>query len=153
MSGLSSFFKPEILWALAGLLLLLLEFMMPGLVIFFFGVGALIVAGLCLLFDLTINPQLIIFVVSSVVLLVCLRKWLKGIFMGHSASPQSPSQNLDEVIGQSAVTRTALEPGKVGRVEFHGADWNARAEVAIEEGVEVEITKQDNLTLLVKPKA
>ena len=38
--AIKDYLSPEVVWFLAGLALLILEFAMPGLVIFFFGVGA-----------------------------------------------------------------------------------------------------------------
>jgi len=46
--SIKEYLKPELIWFLAGLLLLLLEFAAPGLIVFFFGVGACIVAIVCL---------------------------------------------------------------------------------------------------------
>ena len=40
---IKDFMKPEIIWVLVGLLLLLMEFAVPGLIIFFFGLGAWVV--------------------------------------------------------------------------------------------------------------
>jgi membrane protein implicated in regulation of membrane protease activity len=80
---IKDFMKPEFIWAMVGLILLLLEFTLPGLIIFFFGVGAWIVAATCFFVDISVDAQLVIFIVSSVVLLLALRKWLKSVFVGH----------------------------------------------------------------------
>ncbi|MHC4858277.1 MAG: hypothetical protein ACYTBY_11000 [Planctomycetota bacterium] len=49
MDWIKDFMKPEFIWAMVGLILLLLEFALPGLIIFFFGVGAITtVAEKCL---------------------------------------------------------------------------------------------------------
>ena len=80
MDWIKDFMKPEFIWAMVGLILLLLEFALPGLIIFFFGVGAWIVAATCFFVDISVDAQLVIFIVSSVVLLLALRKWLKSVF-------------------------------------------------------------------------
>ncbi len=85
MEWLKEFLKPELIWFLIGLLLLLAEFMIPGLIVFFFGVGAWIVAVCCLATDITLNVQLLIFIISSMLLLVLLRSWVKGIFTGYAS--------------------------------------------------------------------
>ena len=66
MQELKNFLEPEILWFIAGLIMLLLEFAMPGLIIAFFGVGAWIVAVLCLFMDISLNMQLTVFLFSSI---------------------------------------------------------------------------------------
>jgi len=71
--SIKEYLKPELIWFLVGLLLLLLEFAAPGLIVFFFGLGACIVAVVCLLTDITLNTQLIIFIVSSFLFLLILR--------------------------------------------------------------------------------
>ena len=76
LADLEPFLKPEIIWALVGIILLLLEFMMPGLIIAFFGVGALIVALICFLTDISLNTQLLIFIVSSVLSFILIRQMI-----------------------------------------------------------------------------
>jgi membrane protein implicated in regulation of membrane protease activity len=150
MDTIKDFLRPEIIWFLIGLALLIMEFVLPGLIIAFFGVGAWIVALVCLITDIGINTQLIIFILSSVLSLMCLRKWLKGIFLGHTASKQDLKQNLEEFIGQRAVVKEKIKPKAGGKVEFHGTNWAARADEEIAEGTIVEVVGKDNITLKVK---
>lgn len=150
METLQEYLKPELIWFLIGLLLLLAEFAIPGLVIFFFGVGAWVVALLCAMMDIGINTQLIIFIVSSILSLLLLRKWLKGIFHGHSSDQQELTQDLAEFLGERAAVTIEITPPQPGKVELHGTDWNAIAEEAIPAGTRVEIIGKDNLTLRVK---
>lgn len=151
MDTIKDFLKPEIIWFLIGLALLIMEFALPGLIIAFFGVGAWIVALVCLITNIGINTQLIIFIVSSVLSLLCLRKWLKGIFLGHTGSKQDLKQNLEEFIGQRAVVKEKITPKAGGKVEFHGTNWLAEADEEIAEGTVVEIVSKENITLKVKP--
>lgn len=150
MDTIKDFLRPEIIWFLVGLALLILEFILPGLIIAFFGVGAWIVALVCLIIDIGINTQLIIFIISSVLALICLRKWLKGIFLGHAVSKQNLKENLDEFIGQKAVVKEKIIPKAGGKVEFHGTNWVAEADEEIAEGTMVQIIGKDNITLKVK---
>jgi len=150
MDTIKDFLRPEIIWFLIGLALLIMEFALPGLIIAFFGVGAWIVALVCLITDIGINTQLIIFIVSSVLALLCLRKWLKGIFLGHTVSKQNLKENLEEFVGQRAVVKETIKPKAGGKVEFHGTNWVAEADEEIAEGAVVEIIDKDNITLKVK---
>jgi membrane protein implicated in regulation of membrane protease activity len=153
MESLKEYLKPELIWFLIGLMLLILEFALPGLIIFFFGVGACIVALVCLITDIGLNAQLIIFIISSVLSLLCLRKWLKGIFMGHIVSKQDMTENLEEFIGQRAVVKEKITPETPGKVEFHGTNWEALADEEITEGTIVNIIGKDNITLKVRHKS
>jgi membrane protein implicated in regulation of membrane protease activity len=150
MDAIKDFLKPELIWFLIGLALLILEFALPGLIIFFFGVGAWVVALICLITDIGINTQLVIFILSSVLSLLCLRKWLKGVFMGHVKSKQDMTEELKEFIGERAVVKEKITPKAGGKVEFHGTNWAAEADEEIAEGTVVEIIGKDNITLKVK---
>ena len=148
--SIKDFLKPEVVWFLVGLVLLILEFAMPGLIIFFFGVGACVVAVVCLVTDIGVNAQLLIFIGASVLSLLLLRKWLKGVFLGHTASKQDLKENLEEYVGQRAVVKEKIVPKVGGKVEFHGTNWEARADEEIAEGTAVEIIGKDNITFKVK---
>ena len=99
MDSWQDWMKPELVWFIAGLAMLLLEFIIPGLIIFFFGVGAFVVALLCIFFDIPINYQLLIFLGSSVLLLVILRRELSNTFMGHVGFTMDTAENLDDFTG------------------------------------------------------
>ena len=68
-----------VIWIIIGFVFFLLEFVFPGLILFFFALGAWIVAILGLFVDMSINEQLIIFLISSIVTILLLRKWLSKI--------------------------------------------------------------------------
>ncbi len=153
MDTIRDFLKPELIWFLVGLVLLVLEFIMPGLIIGFFGAGAWIVAIICL-FSVyvasSINAQLIIFIIASVLSLLLLRKWLKGMFIGHTKSQQDLTEDMKEFIGEHAVVKEKITPKAGGKVELHGTNWEAEADEEIAEGTVVEIIEKNNLTLKVK---
>ncbi len=150
MESLKDFLKPELVWFLIGLALLLAEFITPGLIIFFFGVGAWVVAAVCLFTDISLNTQLVIFIISSILLLAALRRWLKGVFMGHVKASQNTREEMKEFIGEKAVVKKTIKPNLTGKVELHGTDWMAEADEEIAEGAMVEIIGKNNLTLKVK---
>ena len=150
MEAIRGYLEPEVIWVLVGIVLLLLEFALPGLIVFFFAVGAMITAAVCFFADVSLNAQLLIFIASSVVSLVLLRRWVKGIFMGHITSKQASRENLEEFVGQRVVVKEKVLPNLPGKVELHGTNWQAAADEEIEAGVVVEIIGKDNLTLKVK---
>jgi membrane protein implicated in regulation of membrane protease activity len=142
--------KPELIWFLVGFVLLMFEFALPGLIIFFFGVGAWVVATVCLVTEVELNTQLLIFLATSILSLVFLRTWLKGIFLGHSKSKQDMTQDLGEFVGEHAVVKEKITPNLPGKIELHGTRWAAQADHDIEEGMTVEVISKDNLTFKVK---
>ena len=150
MEQLKEFFEPQVIWCLIGLVLLLMEFVMPGLIVAFFGMGAWVVALVCLVTEISINAQLIIFIVSSVVLLLVLRKWLKGVFFGHVKGKQELTEDMKEYVGEKVVVTEAIGPSRPGKVEFHGTNWEAEADEEIAAGSMVEIVGKENITFKVK---
>jgi inner membrane protein len=147
---MQEFFTPPVIWFLIGLVLLLLELAIPGLIVIFFGVGAWFTA-LCLkFFHIGINVQLFIFLTSSILSLVILRKYLKNKFFRENMSAINDLD--DEFIGKTATTETALKTGTVGKIIFKGTTWNAISDSDIEVGKQVKITGKESITLHVTKK-
>ncbi len=134
-------------WLILGLLLLILECMVPGLVLIFFGLGALLTAVLTLLVELSFALQMLFFCSASVALLLGLRKLSKPILFGKS----SDAPDKEDFIGQRGSVTQAISPLQAGRVLLHGVEWSATAAEAIPAEHPVEITGRSNLTLEVKP--
>jgi len=135
-------------WLFAGVGLIILEVMTPGLVSLFFGLAALTVALITWLFPaLGQNLQWLGFCVFSVLYILLLRKSLKKVFNGEREVSDSPS---DEFSGKLAVVVEAITPNKPGRAEFCGTNWTAEAETEIPAGTSVRILNRKNLTLRVE---
>jgi len=98
-----------------------------------------------------IKCSIAFFIISSVLSLVCLRKWLKGLFKGFIVSKQKTSENIEEFIGKRAVVKEKITPQAPGKIEFHGTNWAAEADEEIAAGTPVKIIGKDNITLKVKP--
>ncbi|KAA3610426.1 MAG: NfeD family protein [Calditrichaeota bacterium] len=147
MESLNEWLKPEIIWFVIGLVLLILEFSAPGLIIAFFGFGAWVVAGVLLFVDISLTTQLLIFLISSILLLVLLRKTLKQVFKLDSFVDQNEE---DEFIGQHAIVTKKIGPNKPGKVEFKGADWVAESESELAVGTHVTITARESIKFIVK---
>jgi membrane protein implicated in regulation of membrane protease activity len=151
MEALKSFFTPEVLWFAAGVILLIMEFAAPGIFIMFFGAGAMITGLVCLIFDLSLTVQLIIFISSSLILLFALRKWLKKVFFGKKTEGDELDDVTDTFIGERAVVTDKITKAVTGRIELHGTEWTAEADEDISKGTTVEVIGKKNLVLKVKP--
>lgn len=141
------FLHAAVIWFIIGFVLFLLEFVIPGLILFFFATGAWIVAILTLFFDLSINFQLIIFVISSIITIVLLRNWVKKLIYGKNHSRELLE---DEFIGKTARAVSAISPGENGKIEFKGTSWPAASEDTIESGENVTIVGNESILLIVK---
>lgn len=145
-------FNAAFWWAIAGIALMLSEFMVPGLILFFFGIGALATALLSWLLPLNLEWQIAIFIITSLASLFSLRRLLKPIFTGRASGEEEPSSELSRLIGTQGDVTVEIAPGKTGRILLNGATWKAVSDQPICAGTTVEVTAQDNLTLTVKPR-
>jgi membrane-bound ClpP family serine protease len=144
--------NPALLWFLLGLALIFLEFVVPGVILVFFGIGAW-AAALTSYIGLTasLQSQLLVFGTTSVLLLVVLRKWIKGKFYGHVGDVQDQTKNIDEFNGQTVVVLQDVIPNKTGgAVEFKGARWRAVSDEPIKNGEMAIITGVDGIILQVR---
>lgn len=142
-----AFAHPGWIWILVGVILLVMELTLPGLLLFFFGLGAVVTGLAVFLLPLGLSAQLLLFSVLSVVMLLTLRRVLKPILYRKGAS----GPDSEEFTGRTARVTEAIAPPLAGAVEFNGCRWSARADAPIASGDWVAITGRDNLTLLVKP--
>lgn len=148
---MNSFFSPELLWVLAGIGMLFLELFLPGLVIIFFGGGALLTAlATALGLTPTLAAQLLLFIISSLVLLAVLRRMVQKIFRGKIFAGKVES-SFDAEIGRLVEVHETIDPNtERGKVFYQGSLWPARAKDAIPAGCSARITGRDNITLLVE---
>ena len=147
-------FNLTTIWFLLGLILVLSEFAVPGVILVFFGVGAWVVAT-STYFGITgsLESQVLLFSITSIALLIFLRKWIKGKFYGHVSDEQDLTQNLNEFIGKEVLVKNDVIPGEPGgKVEFKGADWSAVSDEYIQNGKLATITERNGLTLKIKEK-
>jgi len=149
MSDITGFFTPTVMWFLTGLVLLLLELIIPGFVIVFFGAGAWVTAIVCLIFDIGINAQMAVFTASSVLLLLLLRRYLRKQFFSEDKSVVETL--TDEFIGKTAVVESDIKKGFPGKVSFKGTTWSASSDAYIRKGQLVEIIGKESINLIVKP--
>jgi membrane protein implicated in regulation of membrane protease activity len=142
--------KPEVFWFAIGLVCLLMELVIPGFFIFFFGVGAWTTAIVCFFGAPSINVQIIIFLTVSIISLLAFRKMLykKFLFPENEKSERIE----DEFIGKEAVAITDFDSDNKGKVEFKGTSWKAEANVPIRTGQTVKIIDKYSITLKVELK-
>ena len=137
------------IWLSCGVIMILADFVIPGFVICFFGVSAMIVAGLRWIFPaLPLVWQLLIFGVLGVGLLLAFRRFMPKVFQGGKVMSQTDI-DLDGVAGTAAVCREAISPGRSGKVEFRGSLWNAEAASEIVPGERCLVRRREKLTLFV----
>ena len=141
-------------WVAIGILIILTELLVTGIVAVFFGIGA-IVTGIAIALGLpaTGATPFVLFSGVSVASLVLLRKRFAEGFQGGATGEGSGGVG-DDFIGRDARVTSgfgSLDQGR-GEVDFRGAAWAARSDHELAEGALVVITGRDNLTLIVAPQ-
>jgi inner membrane protein len=135
-------------WILLGLVLLLAEVVTAGgFYILFFGVGAVIV-GILSSLDLA-GPlwlQIVLFPLLSVLCLWLFREKLLHLTPGGSR------QEVDSLIGESAVAVDGIDVNAIGKAEMHGTSWNARnvGDKPLAPGERCRVDRVDGLTIFVR---
>lgn len=137
-------------WLLLGLVLLAAELATPGgFYILFFGLAALIVGALAGMEWLnTAWLQWLLFSILSILSLFLFRNSLLLWMNAHD-----PVENVDSMIGETAVLTEDVPPGNPGKVELRGTIWSARnaGQTVLAKGHRARVEKIEGLTLWIKP--
>ena len=139
-------------WAfvVGGLLLMVLETVVPGGVAGFLGLGGLVIAGLRAV-GLLVDPwtALVTWVFLSVGLTIALRP-LAMRFVRGEVSLGLTNEDA-EAMGQTVDVVEAVGEEEPGRIRFRGAEWDARTvEGRLPEGARATLLYRDNLTWIVE---
>lgn len=132
-------------WYLAGVLLICLELVVPGSLIVWFGLGAL-VAGLVthLTGGIYWPYQFLIFAVFSLVSLLVGRRFIKQATPSKSTTL---NRRLQMYLGRQGTLESAIENGK-GRIKLDGTYWYVHGP-SLPAGTQVEVVGIENSTLVV----
>jgi len=139
------------LWLGSGIFLMAVEFLVPGLVMVFVGLGSLtVVFGMHFGYIDGILQQFITFFISSIIYLLTLR-FLVLRFVPSVTRKENIDED-EEVIGSIVELVADINSGEFGRVEHSGSSWQARAEgdQTILKGEQVKIIGRDNITWIVQ---
>jgi membrane protein implicated in regulation of membrane protease activity len=136
-----------------GVMLLFLEMALPGFVLFFFGMGALITSLVTYLFPISISWQLALFIAASLVALFSLRNVIQRRFFRQS-SPDGEDKEDEDVLlavaGERGVVCMTIVPPAEGRIKYAGTFWRATADERIDEGEIISVVSQDDLVIHVE---
>ena len=140
------------IWLGFGIAFLVGEFILPGLVVMFLGMGCLtVVLAMHLNYISGITEQLITFFLSSTIYLLTLR------FLIIRLVPTDTSKaNVDEdseVIGLIVEVTETIPANGIGRISHSDSTWKAKStnELVITETSKVKIIGRENITWIVEP--
>ena len=133
------------MWAIAGLVLLIAEVVAPGFFLVFLGVAAIATGLFTLLFDLSLAPQLALFVIYTGLALMIGKRWYAE--PGTAEQQVGLNDPAKRLVGRTA---TAVDPidHHGGRVRLGDSEWSARGGPAAA-GDRVEILAVEGNCLMV----
>ena len=134
----------SIYWFIAFLVFLVIELVTVNLVTIWFAIGA-ILAMLCSLITDSIVVQGVVFLVSSILVLVLTRPLMKK-FKGFDRIPT----NSDRVIGKIGEVTAKIEKNKYGEVKVFGNVWTATSNQVLNVGEHVKVKAIDGVKLIVE---
>jgi len=137
-------------FVVGGLLLMVLETVVPGGVAGFLGLGGLVIAGLRAV-GLLMDPwtALITWVFLSVGLTIALRPLAMRFVQGEISLGLTDEDA--EAMGQTVTVVQAMDEEETGRIRYRGAEWDARTvEGRLPKGAEAKLLYRDNLTWVVE---
>lgn len=136
-------------WLIAGSVLIFLELIVPGGIVAFLGLSALVVGGLLFYGVLeSLFAALITWFIISIVFIFGLRSFFMQYYSGDAKV-----DNVDEdadLVGAVVEVVEIIHPYKEGRVRFRDTTWVARSEEEIAVGTRARILKREGSTLVVQ---
>lgn len=146
-------YDPWMAWAIIGVACIGLEMLMPGFVIFFFGLGGLATAISCFIPFVAemLWLQILLFVVLSALSLVFLRRKFTKVFGGTIFDPDKAGSVEDDGIGSTVEVLEDVTEMKDGRIRFRGTSWKARTRGGeCEKGSIARLVAREDLTYIVE---
>lgn len=137
-------------WIILGLVLIMLEFVLSGLVTVFLGIAALLVGALVFagLIDDT-AWAIALFSLFSLLLLAVARRYFRRWMLGKETRAYDSGDSAG-LAGHRAIVAGPFHDGS-GVVVYRGARWQAQASVPLEDGQMVRIVEHQGLWLTVEP--
>ncbi len=137
-------------WTVLGFVLILAEIILPGAIVIFLGLAALLVA-VCLYLGLITGwvSALTLWFISSLVLIISLRHLLQKLIQGD-VETQNTDEDLD-AFGALAIVTEKIDPDAEGRIDFRGSSWQAKCfEGSLLPGTKVKIISREDITWIVE---
>ncbi|MEE1876772.1 NfeD family protein [Altererythrobacter litoralis] len=135
------------MWIAIGLILAVLEMLLPGVYLIWLAVAAIITGVLTFGLDLALPSQIVVFVSASLIAAFSARRFLKDSPI-ESSDPLL-NQRGTRLIGDTAVVTQAFDGGS-GRIKHGDSEWLAKGpDLGI--GTRVRITGNDGAILIVEP--
>jgi len=136
--------KPAV-WIIVGLALAAMEMVVPGFVIIWFGIAA-VVTGILALFVHNPYVHYGVFVGLSTLLVVFSQRIARRI-----TKPEPEPVGANRFEGATGRVVADIVPPEVGRVKVLGEEWRAEAATRLSRGANVRVKRVEGTRLIVEP--
>lgn len=136
--------KLPLYWLIAGIMLSLLEIIVPGFVLIWFGISAIITSFVAFLFP-SFSVQLIVFLVLSTILVTTAQYISKKYF-----NRNQNNVGADKWLAKKGVVIEDIKPFSKGIVEVDGEQWNAASKESLKKGDIILVEKVEGTHMIVK---
>tara|TARA_B110000438_G_C15513684_1_gene521043 strand:+ start:123 stop:578 length:456 start_codon:yes stop_codon:yes gene_type:complete len=134
-----------LIWFLIGVFFLIVEFIIPTFIMFFFAIGAIIVSIITACYDLSINSQIILFAISSVISLLLLRNYMQSIFKGNESKRKDEYfDNPIDLNKDIGIVSKTIDANSFGEIKYKGTFYKAQSKNLIVKGKKVKVTSKGN---------
>ena len=140
---------PALLWFLFGIFCFVLEMILPGFLVFFFGLGAWCAALTALVPGMPFAVQLVVFLVTGIASLFWLRARFQRMFKGDVRDVNVEDDFVPQ--GELAEVVEDIAPPAAGKVKYGGSFWQAVSPEPIAKGELARVLAKNNLSLAVEP--
>ena len=147
-----------LIWMLAALVLFLIEIFTPGFAVACLSIGCLCSCVLAAIAPETLNWQIALFVVASLLAFLFVRPFALKILSRRAERKGEYKSNMESLIGRKAAVIEEIPAEDVGRVKVDGDEWQAVLSREIDDrhnipvGAKVVIVSYDSIILTVKPE-
>ncbi|MBI2519073.1 MAG: NfeD family protein [Bdellovibrio sp.] len=138
-------------WWFFAAILMLAEFLLPGLIVIFVGLGAATVAGLMHYHVIdSLVHQLLVWFGSSLFYCFTLRFLVLRFYKSDTEKKSTDEDQF--IIGQIASVTESIPQNGIGRIYHADTTWQARSKdgSAIEKNERVKLVGRDNITWIVQ---
>ncbi len=135
------------IWLGIGIFLSLIELLIPGVFVVFFGIGAISVGIILSIFPIPFIAQILIWLVISVGGILLGAKFLHRLFPAQATKDPSNYKIYENKI--TLVIKDIKPNKKHGRIQFQGTEWDASSNEEILVGEYAKILHRDNISFSV----
>ncbi len=141
-----------IVWMVLGIILLVIELALPGMVFVFFGVGALLISLVVFLGIIqSISISILLWLVISFLLFMLLRRIINK-YIPSKSNYQFVEDDVDIAGKIVEVVSRINSNNSDGRISYSGTTWPAISRNSvIEPGKKAKILYRDNISFVVEP--